>query len=664
MEEMIKKIDQPNSSEVIKDNERKIKPHIKPTKKLSYQFKMDNELKTIHYYDIITTPQQLNDCFFHDYPGNAVMDIITPIIKNSDSNDLELFLKPKMVISNLNSSDIKNEIYARISSDNNLAELIDVMSIEDRLFLMTKLPGITTDNKIQMLQAPDEMTGIISEKIKEKINAKIPQMDANLDTTAKEIAATAETMDELLPIILNNIEKGVGFNGATLEEIKYMMNLLDNNKEFTPKPKKNNAYNNTPFTSKLSMKFNADIGRKIYFISNISALKSWGNNTGLKFDNNFGEFSYYDDDYSTQTNGDTIYIDRASFNFIDSPWAISIGRRPIFRNNIFKNIKESKKDDTFTKKQPADVINWQFDGVSIIFDLERIINFDKLFHFDKKINCLPKFQLCYGKGFDTKWGNNNSLNSQSTKNNVTMFGSILTLFENKIVNASLTYIQVPDVTDGFTGLTVMPFFTQKNNDGTYIFHPNYNGFILESAPKTKIGEWKALSLSIDSSYKKINFFASFSMNFVDPKEISKKPFYEIFEKSLLSSNNNLDAESGNSIYLGINFPIQSGQFGLEYNHGSEYWYNFTAIEDSIVSNDKLSTRGDVIEMYYTLTDVIPDLQQRHVLKLGGHYFKYNYSGSGNPLGKPIEISQATIFDSLTGIPDTLWDIYVSLGITF
>jgi hypothetical protein len=61
----------------------------------------------------------------------------------------------------------------------------------------------------------------------------------------------------------------------------------------------------------------------------------------------------------------------------------------------------------------------------------------------------------------------------------TCIGFIADLFDNDETSVSLTYAHASDITDGFTGLTVMPFIVSKqdtNNDGNadnYVFDAQY-----------------------------------------------------------------------------------------------------------------------------------------------------------------------------------------------
>jgi hypothetical protein len=120
-------------------------------------------------------------------------------------------------------------------------------------------------------------------------------------------------------------------------------------------------------------------------------------------------------------------------------------------------------------------------------------------------------------------------------------------------------------------------------------------------------------------------------------------------------------------------PLEYGDYGMvggsplstiinwqfEGDWGSQYWFNFTGAEDSLVGS-KLATRGSVYEGYY----IQPIFGKHFFVKLGGRFYDYEYTGSGSPLGEPEKISQANSFDGLFPIVDEVWDVYASATMRF
>jgi hypothetical protein len=101
------------------------------------------------------------------------------------------------------------------------------------------------------------------------------------------------------------------------------------------------------------------------------------------------------------------------------------------------------------------------------------------------------------------------------------------------------------------------------------------------------------------------------------------------------------------------------RLGLEYNHGSQYWFNFSGAEDNIVGA-KAATRGDVYEMYFTY----PIVGQKFFVQGGYQFYDYDYTGSGSPLGAPVKIEEATAFDALMPIADKVKNFYFSITLRY
>ena len=102
-----------------------------------------------------------------------------------------------------------------------------------------------------------------------------------------------------------------------------------------------------------------------------------------------------------------------------------------------------------------------------------------------------------------------------------------------------------------------------------------------------------------------------------------------------------------------------GRFGIEYNKGSKYWMNMTGAEDSLIAS-KLAARGSVVETYYTQ----PLVNKNFFLTLGGVFYDYEYSGSGNPLGEPVKISKLSAFDAFFPVVDKAWNVYLSATLRY
>jgi hypothetical protein len=130
--------------------------------------------------------------------------------------------------------------------------------------------------------------------------------------------------------------------------------------------------------------------------------------------------------------------------------------------------------------------------------------------------------------------------------------------------------------------------------------------------------------------------------------------------STADADGNLDGQDGYSIYTGVVFPMPlAARLGLEFNYGSKYWLNMTGAEDSLVAS-KMAARGKVYEAYY----IQPIVKKNFFVKLGGQYYDYDYTGSGNPLGEPVKIDDLTAFDAMFPVIDNVWNLYASSTLRF
>jgi len=450
-----------------------------------------------------------------------------------------------------------------------------------------------------------------------------------------------------------------GFYGGTLEQIQGGMAGMAA-AGMIPPVEKYDADNKFLPTNKFNLNMKAKVNKNLSFDGRLAAYKVWGDSTGIKTNTgSLGDVTL-DGNTSSLPHGDTIRLERAYFVYSKDvgsvPVSFSLGRRPSTDGAPM----EYEKNSMVAGSPLAPIINWQFDGASLNFGLEEVTNIPG-----------AAFKLCYGVGFEGGWGNSYSLqNTSADVDDVHMLGAITTLYDDDSTSAVLNYAHAWGMTDGFAGLTLMPFIAykaDKDGDGTseYYFEPNYGGYISRMQPMTEIGDWDGASLLLKSNLdevveKDIDVFLALSWSHTDPSQISQNPFYEIMGQGLLSSNGQLESHHGYSIYAGVLLPMPlDAKWGFEYNWGSKYWFNLSGAEDSITGS-KLSARGSVFETYY----IQPVVSDNFFLKLGMKYYDYKYTGSGNPLGAPVEISEANALDAIFPIIDKVWDISASLTMRF
>ncbi len=546
----------------------------------------------------------------------------------------------------------------------------DIQALKNQLEEMSRT--------MDMLQ--QQIENMEQEKIKEKIKEKEElsylgkRLDkAELHTATDKISLGVELRTKADSIHYDNMLSAPsammgaffappamgGFNGATLGQIQQgMQNMAMGG--MIPPLESHDVDNDIIFTNKFHLNMKAKVNASLSFAGRLAAYKTWGDSTGVKFNQgSLGDVTF-DGNTTSLPHGDTIRLERAYFLYSkylgEIPMSFSLGRRPSTNGPPL----EYGAYDLEGGSPMATIINWQFDGASLNFGLEDVTGVPG-----------AAFKFCYGVGFEGDWGNSYSLQeSQAEVEDVHLFGIIATLFDNDSFSAVFNFAHAWDITDGFTGLTVMPFIVSRsdlNGDGTpeYYFDQNSGGYITRMEPSTAIGDWDAATLVLrknlyEETEKEIDIFLAGSWSHTDPSTVSASPFYEMMGMGLLSSNGQLEEQDGYSIYAGALFPMPfDGRLGLEYNWGSQYWFNFTGAEDSLVGS-KLATRGSVYEGYY----IQPVFGRNFFVKLGARFYDYEYTGSGNPLGKPVEISDATSLDGLFPITDEVWDAYIAATMRF
>ncbi len=131
----------------------------------------------------------------------------------------------------------------------------------------------------------------------------------------------------------------------------------------------------------------------------------------------------------------------------------------------------------------------------------------------------------------------------------------------------------------------------------------------------------------------LDWFVNFNYMKSHPNDVTT-PFGGLFSDPMQTP----ESQDATMYYLGARFNFNNDKTGLgvEYNHGSQYWFNFTPAQDDLIA-PKTNTRGDVWEGYVT-----HDIARRFIVKLAYINYSYKYSGSGWHTGTPKELDQTPI----------------------
>ncbi len=453
-----------------------------------------------------------------------------------------------------------------------------------------------------------------------------------------------------------------GLYGATLPEIQQMFQGMQA-AGMVPPAEEIEVDNDAVRTLKFRLRMDAEVNKNLRFAGRLAAYKVWGDSVGINYNSAGMQDVTMDGTTASNPHGDVVHLERGYFvynnEFKGVPWYISLGRRPSTEGMPL----QYKKNYPYPGGSPsAHIINWQFDGGSLHFGLEELTG-------------IPGFDLkfCYGSGFESQYGTTGAFLDEPTMDDVDLYGVIGTLYENYLPSADLdlsfgyNYAYAPNISDGFTGLTVMPFIVSTqdtNQDGVpeYYFDQNTGLYTSRVEPTENIGDWQALSVGLTGNFwGTLDVYLSGAWSHTKAEKVSKNPLYEMQGLSLLSSNGDLESHDGYSFFGGIRYALKEygAKFGLEYNYGSKYWFNFTGAEDNLIGS-KLATRGHVLEPYY-IQSISGD---NFFFRLGAQFYKFNYSGSGNPLGEPVDIDDITGMDALFPVVEDMQQYYLSVVYRF
>ncbi len=524
----------------------------------------------------------------------------------------------------------------------------DVKLLKQRLEQMSKEME-SVQKKLEDLEKKNEAKEEAIEEMDDRLNKAELHTATDKVSFGVELRTRADSLQykdiQMAPSLLTSNLIGATINPANLPD---MIGMLPPEAMV---PEKYDATNDILLTNKFRLNMNAKVNDQLSFSGRLAAYKVFGDSTEVKVNQgSLGDVTL-DGNTSSLPHGDTIRLERAYFNYKKDlgrvPTNFSLGRRPSTDGPPLEYLNNSLEGGS----PLATIINWQFDGASYSLGLEEVTGIPG-----------AAFKLCYGVGFEGDWGNTYALgNQQPDVDDVHMFGIIATLFDNDSTSAVLNWAHAWDITDGFTGLTVMPFIVRDNGDGTVTFDPNSGGYISRLQPMTEIGDWDAASLLLRTNLAErfdqdIDLFLSGSWSHTKASRTSENPFYQMMGMGLLNSNGELEDRDGYMIYVGAVFPMPwDAKFGLEYNYGSRYWFNFTGAEDSVVAS-KLAVRGHVYEGYWHQ----PIFNNNFFATIGVRYYDYEYTGSGNPMGEPMKISELNSLNALNPIIDEVWDGYLSL----
>jgi hypothetical protein len=365
--------------------------------------------------------------------------------------------------------------------------------------------------------------------------------------------------------------------------------------------------NSLAYTNRLRLRMDAKVSKNVDFAGQLAMYKVWGDSTGVQTFNGFPTSINIDGTTASVPNSDIVRVERAYFNWRSDKFYLSIGRRPS-TGGVPLNFRN---DEPRGGSPLGTLVNFQFDGATLGW----------------KISDTSTFRLCYGVGFESGWGNAQELQRPADRlKDASFLGVNWDIWNTEDLFVQTTVMRAFDVTDGFGGLVVLPVDPVTGQD---VPAP----VVLRYSPSANLGDISWASVVAVIHPGAFDIFGSLSYMESDPNNVTS-PFGGLFSDPFETP----EKQDGYSYYVGarFNLPNDKTKIGLEYNYGSEYWFNMAVAEDSFYA-PKTSVRGNVWEIYLTHR-----ITNKFILKLDYMKYTFNQSGSGWHMGAPKDLGSTPI----------------------
>ena len=340
------------------------------------------------------------------------------------------------------------------------------------------------------------------------------------------------------------------------------------------------------------------------------------NNTGMEgFDWIANENAY--DDQIRVRQAYFLWQDQEFFG-LDMPWTFSVGRRPSSNGHLI-----NFRDDDHASSPLAHGINVEFDGASARFTLNKEWG--------------TSIKLCAGRGMSNaapKFSTSPYAESDDSKDtNIDLVGLIFIPYDDKQYSINMMYYYADNLID--SQLAIVGGTPTPTGDFDVV-----GGMHSGTANLTINGIGDEWSDFLDET----TFFISGAFSKTDPNNSNA----DVVGNGMLGST---ESVTGYSYWIGTQFPSlisEDGRWGMEFNHGSNYWRAITYGEDTNIGS-KIAARGNAYEAYLTeyLVEDILSIQLRYT------YIDYDYTGSngffGNASGAPVAIEDATAHGQGTAV---------------
>ena len=389
-----------------------------------------------------------------------------------------------------------------------------------------------------------------------------------------------------------------------------------------------NDNNNALFTNRLRLNFDAKVSDNVSFTGRLSMYKVFGDSTGVQTFNGQPTSLNIDGTTAGVPNSDQLRVERAYFswnNIGGSKLYLSIGRRPSTGGPPMNFRQDELRGGT----PSGALIDYQFDGITAGYKVAENVT----------------FRICWGLGYESGFGNGNLLKTPQDRLKDTHFlGANLDLWNSETTLVQATYAHAFNVADGFNGLVVLPV---NPLTGDSVNAP----VVMRYTPSANLGGIHLFGMNVTRRQGPIDFYASGNFSSTRPNGVTT-PFGGLLSDPFETPVNH----SGYMFLGGLRYNFANDErtkLGFEFNHGSEYWFNFAQAADDIIA-PKTNTRGNVAEAYLTHR-----INPHFVFKADFIKYLYDYSGSGWHVGAPKKIDSTPVLGFPTYSGATMFSLGVS-----
>jgi hypothetical protein len=316
-----------------------------------------------------------------------------------------------------------------------------------------------------------------------------------------------------------------------------------------------------------------------------------------------------------------LYMGEKAFG-ADIPWTFSVGRRPS-TNGFLANLR----DDDNAQSPLGHIINVEFDGLSSKLDLSKVTGIPGM-----------SVKLCMGQGstnatpmLGTIDGAQYS-NDNASMQDIKLAGFIVEPYNDGQIVTKATWFRAYDL-PGFDSTAFMTAFSDSSSTVSMTQQGDIEGgaFSVLIDGLTEDGYFSGAKIFGSVAYSKTLPYADGQM-----LGLTMNNQQSYLDGMLMGGADVGESKRGTAYWFGTQLPVtENGTFGLEYNHGSQYWRPFTYGEDTMIGS-KLAARGDAKEAYFTWNFSEALSAQLRYTKID-----YDYTGSNGFFasgGAPMKIS--------------------------